>query len=158
MNAEMFLTQHEELDHRIRRDTDRLRLLRMSLSSIPSASLLADHVRESHLENAVYAERLAEIDRKEADLRREEELMVRLDNQIDQSLERMRNLPDKKAVDYAELLRCRFIMHQSWDSAALSLDISRATVYNWRKSALKVFPMPESPINVMEELSLIIAA
>ena len=158
MNAEMFLTQHEELDHRIQRDKDLLNLLHQSLTSLQSSSIQADRVKSSHPENAVYVERLAEINQKEDELRREEELMVRLTGQINRSLERMRCLPGKKAVDYAELLRCRFIMHQSWDSAALSLEVSRATVYNWRKSALKMFPMPESPINVMEELSLIMAA
>ena len=158
MNAEMFLTQHEELDHRIRRDKDRLKLLRMSLSSIPSSSFLKDPVRESHPENALYTERLAEIDRIEADLRRKEELLLRLDNQMNRSLERMRCLPHKKAVDYAELLRCHFLLHYSWDYAALSMDVSRATIFNWRKAALKMFPMPEKPINIMEELSLIMAA
>ena len=158
MNAEMFLTQHEELDHRIRRDTALLDHLRESLTSLPSSSVPADRVKSSHPENAAYVERLTEIDRKEKDLRREVELMVRLTGQINRSLERMRCLPHKKAVDYAELLRCRFIMNLTWESAALSLDVSRSSVYNWRKSALKMFPMPENPINILEELSQGIAA
>ena len=104
MKTEAFLMQHEKLNNRIRSDTDQLELLRSSLGSIPSSPVHASHVRVPSRENAVFAERLAEIDELEAMIRKKEELAARLKSQIKVALNRMRLSRIKNAQGLADLL------------------------------------------------------
>ena len=158
MDALAYLTQHKDLTLMISKDLDRVDALRSSLKSIPSPSVCPDPVQVSPRVEALYAERLVEIDELEAMIRIKEDLAARLESQIKAALNQMRLSRVKNAQDLADLLLYYFILHKEWDDVRFFLHIGQATVFRWRILALAAFPLPDDPIDIYQELSQLNAA
>ena len=157
MKAVTYLEQYRNLEEQIRLNEDCLRKMRQSLYSIRS-SFQVDSVRSVVSDDAVYARRLEEVDRLERTILLQKDLKERLEKQIVEALKKMECLEDRSAVNYSVFLKYRFLMGFQWEQAGYSFGISRATVFRWRVAALELFPVPENPIDVKKELSLLSAA
>jgi len=155
-----YLEQHMKLEYLIRNDMDRLECMQLSLSSLRSSFRCPDPIRTSPCGDAVFTGTIAEIESLTQVIQRKMDLRLRLEKQINQALEQMCKgaEEDEPKFQFAKLIRHRFIMHRTMEETARDVSVNRATVYRWIKQAIALFPMPEDPVDIDQELSLIIAA
>ena len=160
MDKVKYLEQHERLSCLIRNDTDRLKCMESSLDGLRSTLGLQDPALSSSYGNTVFTGTTEEMNNLSKAIKQKILLRLRLEKQISSALEQMCRNAEQYELEsqYAGLIRYRFIMHCTMQKAAAALNINRATAYRWLEPAIALFPMPDQPIDIDKELSLIQAA
>ena len=145
MTVEEYLSQYGELKSRFSFDRASFTALKATLTDADAPEIMDDPVQTSPSKEAPYAKDLERLYFLRAKIYLEKDLLIRLKTEI---LEMVKHLNPK---EYA-LITMRYLSCDKWDKIIKTMQANRATVFRLHQALLQRLVLPESAINVEEEL------
>jgi len=139
MTTHEYLSQYRVLSNRITYHTERLRRLRLEADAV--SSRWGESI-SSHTAEAPYIRILENIESARAELAAENDLLDRLQEQIEQTVEL---LPGE---NLRLVLLYRYLAGKSYAEIGNLLFSSKASVSRWLAQALDELPLPEDCISI----------